>query len=428
MLTVLLVIAFSFLTGLMFLHASITLAWMLYTWRSPDAERGVGFQFLRRSPKTSFSLLVPARHEESVLGETLYRIAASDYPDFEVLVIVGHDDDGTRRVAEESADRHPGLIRVVVDDSWPKNKPKALNTALFEARGDVVGVFDAEDEVHPWLLRAVDHQFRVSKAEVVQAGVQLVDFWSSWYSVRNVLEYFFWFKSRLHLHARERFIPLGGNTVFIKTDWMWKVGGWDPESLTEDCDLGVRLSIAGARFSVAYDPEFLTREETPPTFRGWLRQRTRWNQGFLQVLRKGDWKDLPDSRRRIFAWYTLAMPFVQAAVGLLIPIAVITMLVGSFPIWLAMFTLLPAIPTVATMVVETVALGDLARSMGRPARSRDYFRLILGSFAYQVALAVAAGRAVWREMVGEKSWEKTDHVGSHRRPVEEVDPKPARVG
>lgn len=174
---------------------------MVYTWRSPDAHRDVGFTLTDASPRHSFTLMVPARHEEAVLGDTLDRLAEIIYPDFEILAIVGHDDHGTRRVAEEAARRHPHLIRVVVDHSWPKNNPKALNTALFEARGDVVGIFDAEDEVHPWLLQAVQHQIRARRADVVQAGVQLVNLWSNWYSVRNVLEYFFWFRSRLHVHA-----------------------------------------------------------------------------------------------------------------------------------------------------------------------------------------------------------------------------------
>ena len=28
-----------------------------------------------------------------------------------------------------------------------------------------------------------------------------MNFWTNWYSVRNVLEYYFWFRSRLHFHA-----------------------------------------------------------------------------------------------------------------------------------------------------------------------------------------------------------------------------------
>jgi cellulose synthase/poly-beta-1,6-N-acetylglucosamine synthase-like glycosyltransferase len=414
MLEVLLVVAYTLAMILLFIHAAVTLSWMLYTWRSPQAANGVGFAMLRRKPKHSFTLLVPARHEEDVLGDTLDRLAMSDYPDFEILAIIGHDDDGTREVAEAAARRHPDVIRVVTDYSWPKNKPKALNTALEHARGEVVGVFDAEDEVHPWLLRAVEHQFRVSGSDVVQAGVQLVNFWSNWYSVRNVLEYFFWFKSRLHLHARKGFIPLGGNTVFVRRTWLDQIEGWDPDSLTEDCDLGVRLSLAGASFSVAYDPEFITREETPATFLSWLKQRTRWHQGFLQVLRKGDWRKLPNRRRRLLAWYTLASPFIQAITGVLIPIAVLTIIWGGFPVWLAILTFLPVLPTVATLIVEVVALGELAESLDRKARARDYIRLVLGSFAYQVGLSVAAIRALFRELTGDNSWEKTDHVGSHR--------------
>ena len=72
--------------------------------------------------------------------------------------------------------------------------------------------------------------------------MQLVNFRFSWLTVRNVLEYYFWFRSRLHFHARQGFIPLGGNTVFIRTEVLRSVSGWDPDCLAEDCELGVRLS------------------------------------------------------------------------------------------------------------------------------------------------------------------------------------------
>ena len=131
--------------------------------------------------------------------------------------MVGDDDPDTRAVAEKAAARHPDRIRVLVDESQPKNKPKALNTALAVCTGTVTAVFDAEDEVHPGLLRHVDARFYDTDADVVQGGVQLMNYHSSWYSLRNVLEYYFWFRSRLHFQARQRFIPLGGNTVDRKS-------------------------------------------------------------------------------------------------------------------------------------------------------------------------------------------------------------------
>lgn len=393
--------------------ALTTLWWMLHAWRSTEALAATRFSSVPAPPRRRFSLLVPARHEEAVLGHTLDRLAASDHPDFEIIVIIGHDDPGTEAVARAAEDRHPGLVRVVIDHSVPKNKPRGMNTALPEVTGDVVGVFDAEDEVHPGLLRLVDARFSETGADLVQGGVQLMNVQSTWWSLRNCLEYYFWFRSRLHFHAEARFIPLGGNTVFVRTDLLREAGGWDGDCLAEDCELGVRLSTRGATVAVAYDPEFVTREETPGSLTSLFKQRTRWSQGFLQVLRKGAWKQLPTFRQRALARYTLAMPFLQAFTGLMIPVSVALVLWAKVPVLIALVTFLPVVPTLVTLVVEAAGLGEFGRSYGVRIRLRDYLRLVLGTFPYQVFLAGAAIRAAWRELRGDGSWEKTEHTGAH---------------
>jgi cellulose synthase/poly-beta-1,6-N-acetylglucosamine synthase-like glycosyltransferase len=411
-------VAVAFVSLSLFGIATVTLWWMLHAWRDPDTLSATGFEREPGPPELSFSLLVPARHEEAVLEATLERLAGLDHPDFEVLPIVGHDDPETAAVAERVAERYPDRFRVVVDENWPKNKPKALNTALPFCRGEVVGVFDAEDEVEVRLLRSVDRAFRATRAHVVQGGVQLINFRSSWFSLRNCLEYFFWFRSRLHLHEQHEFIPLGGNTVFVRTDLLRAVGGWDPHCLAEDCELGVRLSALGAHIRVAYDPYLVTREETPPTLWALLKQRTRWNQGFLQVLRKGEWKRLPGRRRRLLARYTLAQPFLQAFAGVAIPFAVITAVLVDVPVGIALLSFLPGVPTVAMVMFELVALREFCRVYYVRSRFTDYLRLLLGTAPYQAVLAVAAVRAVLRELRGERGWEKTSHSGAHRSGAE----------
>ena len=401
----------------LFAVAMGTLWWMLHAWSDPETLSATGFATHREvsaPPQLSFSLLVPARHEQLVLGDTLTELLKLDHPDYEVVPIVGHDDPETAAVAHAFAEKHPERVKVVTDHNWPKNKPKALNTALPECRGDVVGVFDAEDEVDPRLLRSVDEAFQVDNADVVQGGVQLVNFRSSWYALRNCLEYFFWFRSRLHLQQRHRFIPLGGNTVFVRTEVLRSVGGWDPNCLAEDCELGVRLSTLGATFSVAYDPYLVTREETPDTLWGLIKQRTRWNQGFLQVLRKRDWRQLPGRRQRMLARYTLAQPFLQAFSGIAIPFAIATAILVRVPVGIALLSFLPAIPTIAMLMFEVVGLREFCRVYYMRPRIRDYVRLIVGAPFYQVMLAVAATRAVFREVRGERGWEKTAHSGAHR--------------
>jgi cellulose synthase/poly-beta-1,6-N-acetylglucosamine synthase-like glycosyltransferase len=392
--------------------AFTTLVWSLHAWHTPDSFEASHFMGDQAEPTSSFSLIVPARHEEAVLATTLSALVQSDHPGFEVIVVVGADDVPTREVAELVADVHPTLVKVVVDHSWPKSKPRALNAALPYCHGAITGVFDAEDVVHPSLLRRIDACFQQTHADVVQAGVQLMNFRSSWLTVRNVLEYYFWFRSRLHVHARQQFIPLGGNTVFFRTGVLRAVSGWDPDCLAEDCELGVRLSALGAHTVVFYEPALVTREECPPTLSGFTRQRTRWNQGYLQTLRKGCWRALPLSQRALGV-YILVTPFILAPAWLMVPAAIATAIVVTAPMPITLASFIPALPMVAILAVELVGLGEFCRAFGERASPRDYLRLVVGLPAYQAVLAFAAGRALSREARGVRSWEKTTHLGLH---------------
>jgi cellulose synthase/poly-beta-1,6-N-acetylglucosamine synthase-like glycosyltransferase/4-amino-4-deoxy-L-arabinose transferase-like glycosyltransferase len=392
--------------------AATTLVWMMDAWRTPESPADRGMKSVELDPAHSFSLIVPARHEEGVLEATLSRLVSTDHPAYEVLVVVGADDQATREIAEAVADRHPHLVKVIVDSSWPKNKPRALNAALPHCTGTITGVFDAEDIVHPALLRRIDQTFQRTDADVVQAGVQLMNFRSSWLTVRNVLEYYFWFRSRLHVHARQGFIPLGGNTVFVRTKILQAVSGWDPECLAEDCELGVRLSSLGAHTVVVYEPEMVTREECPPTLRAFARQRTRWNQGYLQTLSRGYWRRLPRSQRALGA-YILAMPYLMALAWLMISVALVTAIALKAPVPITLISFLPALPLLSILAMELAGLGQFCRLYGERASARDYWRLVFGLPLYQAVLAFASARALVRQARGVRGWDKTAHHGLH---------------
>ncbi|MEV4281052.1 glycosyltransferase [Actinoplanes xinjiangensis] len=392
--------------------AAVTLWWTMHAWRTPETLAATRFAEPDGDHRLTFSLLLPARHEQAVLEHTIQRLLHSTHQGYEIIVIVGHEDPDTAAVAHAAAAKAPGRVLVVTDHNEVKNKPRALNTALPFVRGDVVGVFDAEDQVHPHLLEHVDHAFRTTGADVVQGGVQLINFHSSWYSLHNCLEYFFWFRSRLHLHADKGFIPLGGNTVFVRTDVLRTANGWDGTCLAEDCDLGVRLSSRGAKVVVAYEASLVTREETPDTIGSLLKQRTRWNQGFLQVLRKGEWRRLP-LRQRVLARYTLTGPFLQAFSGVAIPIGVAVGVLADLPVGIALATFVPFVPMAANIVFQTIGLRDFGKQYRLRIRPRHYAWLLAGAFPYALLLSVAALRAVWREYSGRRDWELTTHVGAH---------------
>jgi cellulose synthase/poly-beta-1,6-N-acetylglucosamine synthase-like glycosyltransferase len=281
---------------------------MLYAWEDPHHVDRARSPRVRMNPQLSFTALVPVRHEVEVIQSTLQAIARIHYPTekTQTLVICSEDDTETiQAVRNELARTAYNNTELVIYNEAPINKPHALNVALEEARNDVVVVFDAEDEPHQDIYSIVNTVMLRDDADIVQSGVQLMNHRSNWYSLFNVMEYYFWFKSSLHFFARMNTIPLGGNTVFFKRMGLLAVNGWDQDCLTEDADVGIRMSAAGAKVSVVYDEEHATREETPPTLGGLIKQRTRWNQGFLQILLRGTWQQF---RRSIYLSGRSSMP------------------------------------------------------------------------------------------------------------------------
>jgi glycosyltransferase XagB len=390
----------------------------LYSWEHPErleASRGP-----RRTmrPQLSFTAILPAYKEEAVIYETIRRVWESNYPKrlLEVLVVCHSSDIGTiseaRRAAADLGDRR--RIRVITFSEPPLNKPHGLNVALAEARRQVVTVFDAEDDVHPQLFRTVNHVLVTERVNVVQAGVQLMNFRDHWFGIHNCLEYFFWFKSRLHFHARVGMIPLGGNTVFVRRELLERVGGWDEDCLTEDADIGVRISALGEPIRVIYDPETVTREETPDSVGSWIRQRTRWNQGFVYLLRKGDWLHLPRWPQRLLALYTFSYPLLQSVLLLLWPTVVIGVLLIKAPLGVALASFLPLYALffqfVAQMVGAVAFTGEYRQRLPLTTAIGMAFTFL----PYQWLLGLSALRALYRELEIKLGWEKTHHSGAHR--------------
>src|SRR5436305_15063453 len=88
------------------------------------------------------------------------------------------------------------------------------------AYGDVVTIFDAEDEPHPDILNIINTTMLNNDVDVVQRGVQLMNYHTRWFCFLNVLEYFFWFKSTLHFLARVGMIPLISITILLPRELM----------------------------------------------------------------------------------------------------------------------------------------------------------------------------------------------------------------
>ncbi|TLZ64616.1 MAG: glycosyltransferase, partial [Methanobacteriota archaeon] len=100
--------ALSFLFAVFGTFYSLLLVAVLYARHRGRAPEGV-------STDSRFSLMIPARNEESVLARTIEGILAMDYPkeNVEVLIIDGGSADRTSDIAARFAAEHPGRVAVI---------------------------------------------------------------------------------------------------------------------------------------------------------------------------------------------------------------------------------------------------------------------------------------------------------------------------
>ncbi|OGK36763.1 hypothetical protein A3F03_03645 [Candidatus Roizmanbacteria bacterium RIFCSPHIGHO2_12_FULL_41_11] len=410
---------FIILLSLIFsLQGIFTLVWMLYAWEDPDYVKQHKSPEEFTSQKFSFTALIPAKNEEKVIQDTIKAVNKISYPDElkETLVLCRIGDEGTIAKAQGAIrEINKKNVRLILFNSYPINKPHALNNGLKEAKKEIVTVFDAEDQPHPDIYNIANTLLVREKVDVIQSGIQLINYRSHWFSALNVMEYFFWFKSGLHFFSKfGKVIPLGGNTVFIKRNWLEKIGGWDENCLTEDADIGFRLTKIGAKTRVIYDEKHTTQEETPVDIASFIKQRTRWNQGFLQIFLKNEWSKLPKTRQKITAVYVLLSHQIQTFFLLYIPFAIWFAFTQKMPIIVSLFSFVPFFLFLLQIVTFIVGFYEFTKAYKQKFTFWMLIKIIITFYPFQLLLMISSFRALYRVIFSQNAWDKTLHTNAHR--------------
>lgn len=235
----------------------------------------------RPPPLPRISVLVALLREAEVAQTLLQNLERLQYPRdlLEVVLVVEAQDDIT--ISALSQNPLPRSFKVIeVPPGHVKTKPRALNYALRFCRGEVIGIYDAEDKPEPQQLLSVAEAFGRASPRVacVQARLDFFNATENWITRCFTAEYAGWFGLQLRgLSALGLPVPLGGTSVFIRRDALERVGRWDAFNVTEDADLGLRLHRHGYRTALVGS---VTDEEATSRLWPWIRQRSRWIKGY----------------------------------------------------------------------------------------------------------------------------------------------------
>ncbi|CAP57471.1 glycosyltransferase family 2 protein [Gluconacetobacter diazotrophicus] len=231
-----------------------------------------------------YTILVPMYKEPDVLPILVNAIRNLEYPQskLDVKLVLEEDDIETIAAARKLALEATFEI-ICVPPSEPRTKPKACNYALRFARGEYLTIYDAEDKPEATQLEKVLVAFRKLPDNVVciQARLNYYNATENWLTRMFTLEYTAWFDFYLPALEYMRIpIPLGGTSNHFKISALRAVHAWDPYNVTEDADLGVRLTQRGWKVAVVDSTTF---EEANVSIPNWIRQRSRWLKGYMQT-------------------------------------------------------------------------------------------------------------------------------------------------
>lgn len=352
------------------------------------------------------SIIVALYHEADIAPRLVRRLERVDYPRdrLEVLLVV-EDNDHTTRMALARADL-PDWVRIVVAPAGSvRTKPRALNVALAQCRGAIIGVYDAEDAPDPAQLKRVAAQFAAAGPNLacIQGALDFYNPTANAMARLFTLEYRAWFRVILPGIARLGLaVPLGGTTLFFRRRVLDDIGAWDSHNVTEDADLGLRLYRRGWRTGLL---DSVTLEEANCRPIAWIKQRSRWSKGYMMT-----WAVHMRAPRRLlrdigaFRFLALQVQLLGSVLGALFaPLVWLWWLL--LPAWAETYAI-----WLAGLLVLTGVLDALVATLGH-RRAGGGFRAVwvLALPFYHLLGTAATVKAIWELGRRPFYWDKTTH-------------------
>jgi cellulose synthase/poly-beta-1,6-N-acetylglucosamine synthase-like glycosyltransferase len=278
------------------------------------------------------SVLIPAWNEDAVIGTTVDRLMALDYPHdrLRIYIIDDGSSDNTPRIAIEKSKEYPGNVIHIRRVAGGEGKAHTLNYGLdvlwLNEWTEAVLIMDADviytrDSIKRMARHLTDPLVGAVTAYIKEGSghpnyvqrfitFEYVTATGASRRAQNVLGFLACLSGGAQLHSRQNLIDIGGK-IFSAT-------------LAEDTFTTFRTQMRGRK--AIFEPHAIVYAEEPDTLVGLWKQRIRWARGNVQITSvfrhlwgnqtahstMGSWS-------MVFLWFTIfLMPLIQivSSVGL----------------------------------------------------------------------------------------------------------------
>jgi cellulose synthase/poly-beta-1,6-N-acetylglucosamine synthase-like glycosyltransferase len=241
------------------------------------------------SPQPVVTIQLPLYNEMYVADRLIAAVCAIKYPrDLLEIQVLDDSIDETRGIAEAAVRRFAaeGIdIKYLHRTDRTGYKAGALEAGLKQARGEFVGIFDADFIPSSDFLVRLMPQFADQKVGMVQARWGHINQdYSLLTKIQSILLDGHFVLEHGGRYRAGRFFNFNGTAGVWRRSAIDDAGGWQHDTLTEDLDLSYRAQLRGWRFVFLSD--LIAPAEVPVEMNAFKSQQHRWAKGSIQTCRK----------------------------------------------------------------------------------------------------------------------------------------------
>jgi len=240
-------------------------------------------------PLPVVTIQLPLYNEMYVAERLIDAVCAIEYPrDLFEIQVLDDSTDETRSIAELAVRRYAAQgvdIKYIHRVDRTGYKAGALEAGLKVARGEFVGIFDADFiPTADFLTRLLPH-FADPKVGMVQARWGHINQdYSLLTKIQAILLDGHFILEHGGRNRGGRFFNFNGTAGVWRRTAIDSAGGWQHDTLTEDLDLSYRAQLAGWEF--VFVPGLIAPAEVPVEMNAFKSQQHRWAKGSIQTCRK----------------------------------------------------------------------------------------------------------------------------------------------
>lgn len=259
------------------------------------------------------SVVIAGRNESAGIAGTIRSLLGCSYPNLEIIFVDDCSTDGTYDIARTfTGTGHVRCFRAASHSG----KPSCLNIGIQRSRGEFIMIVDADADVQIGAIHEMLVPFSDPRVGGVTAHLRVRNARDTLVTRMQEIEYAFnvaasrlW---RSHLGMLSIIAGAGG---MFRGSALRQLGGFDT-GLGDDTDLTMRLRKAG--WLLRFAPYAVIWVDCPPSWRGLIRQRSRWERNMIKIRLR---KQIDIMRISLFGASNFIMMLDQVLVRFLSPLA-----------------------------------------------------------------------------------------------------------